>query len=1455
MLRLFIISILLAHWFCITSVMANVEKSSIQHVRLNYLNSNNGLAQNTVDCILKDSRGFMWFGTWNGLCRYDGYSFINYSKRPDLKGLPDNFVQSICEDKQGNIWIGTKKGLTKFIFSENCFSLPQVLTSKLKGFSIRHVTIDAQNNIWIATQNNGVLLIKEDKLNTYSVIKIPVKSLPSQHINHICVNNQTVFIGTENGLSILDHNSLNKITQFDNLIDSVSSLVVNCSFVDSKNNIWVGTSNGLYEYDSSKKQIYFYTKRNKDLSGLNHIAVSEIIEDNSGTIIIGTLGGLNFFDPLSHSFYHLSDNFKEQQKLNNPFVNSMLADDQGNIWIGTDKGGVNYYNIYQKPFYSITNTPLNPNSISHNTINSILSEKDALWVGTAGGGLNRIVRDGETIQHFDLGTSPQEPVGSNFITSIFRNTNNQLWLGTWGDGLKRLKSLNKKTFETFRHDNSPNSLCSNFISSIVELNNDQLLIGTLKGLDLYHIKQDSFTHIDSNLKLENPLEVGCILLDHQKQIWIGTRNGLYRIKENQLDLLEQIESINYDTFFNQEGDSFSIPGNYIISLFESQDGTVWIGTYGSGISKYSKNNSGNYSFTTYTDKNGLCNNVAYAIEEDLSGNLWVSTDNGLSKFNPKTEDFQNYYIKDGLLNDQFYWSASDTDDDGKIYFGGIAGLNYFTPKDIVPYKENLKPVFTQISVFNTPVEINQKFHSNVILKKSLSETKEIELSYKDAVFSIEFSALDYFLPEKINYAYKMEGVDQDWVTVPASRRFANYTNMSGGDYIFKVKASNSDGIWSNHISELKIKVNPPFWQTIWFQFVILLTVVLLVINYIKYRTRFLKEQKRKLENQVLERTEKIEEQKEKLRHQAEHLQFTNEELAVRQEFIEGQKLELEIQNEKIAQQRDKMIELNSEVKQVNQLRLRFFTNISHEFRTPLTLIIDPLEQLMKKLSRDQNTINTLKIIDRNAKRLLHLINRLIYFRQIENEKMDLLVSKGNLNDFLHDIFESFENLAQHMQIKYHFEAQKTSSETWFDAEKLENIFYNLLSNAFKYTPKNGEITMKVKFVEKDTDAIFPTPYAYIEVIDNGKGIAKEHLPFIFERFYHAESEIELNTNNSGIGLALTSEIIKILHGKIQVQSEIKKGSCFQVYLPYTTDRYNEKDLDRKNTQTEVKLKARVDTLVHNMINPESNLEFEDTKKQDKSKPLVLIVEDNFDLRTFLMQTLKEDYRILGAENGNIGFKMAKKHSPDLVVSDVMMPILNGIELCKCMKKEIQTSHIPIILLTAKNMVENWVEGLETGADDYISKPFNLQLLQIRMKNLIESRMKLKRMFNSSQNISAKNITSNPVDEEFINKVYRILEKNYTNPDFTINQFAGEMFVSSSLLYKKLKVITDLNITNFINTYKLKKAMELIQETKLPISDIAFAVGFNDPKYFSRVFRKHYGMSPSDFIHNSLKTKN
>jgi len=1430
------------------NVFALENVTTPEQIRLNYITSKEGLPQNTVDCILKDSQGFMWFGTWNGLCRFDGYNFTIFNKDHEGISLPGNFIQTLCEDNKGNIWVGTEQGLALFDYSKFSFVALPGMKDNLGKYSITHIVTGRNNNMYVATAGNGLWKIEEGEETGYMISCIS-EGIPSPEIHHLCLlEDNHLLAGTSNGLAIINTEGKTTLPPWNKLKQTLEGIDISIIYQDSGKNIWIGTSaSGLYHFESNTMQMSRY-EANDEINSLNHQTVYAIIEDLSGNIIVGTLGGLNYFDPAKNNFKHFPENSETHKFLNNPFVNSLYADEPGNIWIGTEKGGINHYNTFQKLFFALKNDPTNKNSISHNTINSIYKEGNTLWVGTAGGGLNKLTHNHTINKRFIADPGNPLSITSNFISALSRDLEGNFWVGTWGGGLNLLIDENRNYFNPFLH--SPNdsaTLCNNFISCIETLDPHRLLIGTRGGIDLFSPSENKFMHIHQRMHLNQPLEVGCILADSDQQIWAGTENGLYRFsKEELLNVSEETDSVGYELFLNTPDDPNSLPGNYVISIFEASDGSIWFGTYGNGICTYTHDGSKN-KFINYNEKDGLCNNVAYAIEEDLNGNLWISTDNGLSKFDPHSKKFQNFYQNDGLLSDQFYWSSSFADKNGTLYFGGIEGLNYFSPEQIEPYPNTPNPVFTEFYIFNNPVSVGEEYHSQVVLEKPISQTEQIRLSHKDAVFSIEFSALDYFLPKKVKYAYKMEGVDQRWVEVDANRRFANYTNLSGGEYIFRVKASNSDGVWSEKTARLEIEVIPPFWEKAWFQVFAVMVISLLVMAYIHYRTRFFKIQKRKLEVLVHERTNKIEEQKEELELQADNLKKTNQKLEERQILIEGQKVELEKQNQQIASQRDEVIELNKKVNLVNQLRLRFFTNISHEFRTPLTLIIDPLEQLQDKYKNDKNTSNTLAIINRNAQRLLHLINQLIYFRKIETGKLKLNVSKGDLVDFLQEIFSSFSDLAENQGITYEFMHNKTEKETWFDSEKTENVFYNLLSNAFKFTPMSGSIKMIVDFVEQSNQEVIPAPFVSVSIMDSGQGIEAKHLPRLFDRFYKAEqNKRDTDFTSSGIGLALTYEIVQALHGKINVESTPGKGSRFTVYLPFTKDAFEIHELNENAVPANINIEGRIKVLSDHIVARESGYEKDGEVTDDKNKPTVLIVEDNFDMRSFLLQTLRSDYRVLGAENGKIGLEMAKKYSPELIVSDVMMPVMDGMELCSRLKKTIQTSHIPVILLTAKNLIENWIEGLETGADDYIPKPFNLQILQIKMRNLIEMRRKIKELFSSPENVEPNQLSNNAIDEDFISKAYSILEKNYDRKDFSTDQFANEMCVSRSLLYKKIKALTDLNIIDFINSYKLKKSVAIMRKNNVSISEVAFASGFNDPKYFSRIFKKFYGVCPSEF---------
>ncbi len=1438
-------------------ILVHGLKGQEVNLRFQHITSEQGLSQNTIGCILQDSRGFMWFGTWNGLDRYDGFNFLVFKSENNQGGLSNNFIYSICEDKEGNIWAGTKNGLNKIDHLTNeittFYSFPND-TNCISGNIINALYCDNQGSIWVGTAGNGMTRIRYDaKGGKYQFTRFlndrtNSGSIPGSEINTILQDKQGfLWVGTSTGLGRMDPGTTKfAVFRNDNSKNSLSSNGILSVFEDKEGILWIGTTNGLNRFNPFSNDFARFLPDPDNPNSISHLTVKSVTEDLEGHLLVGTLGGLDRFNQENGSFYHFPVGQNNNYGLNNEFINALFADKQGNIWIGTDKGGISKYNSNQKGFGYYTSNASNPNSLSNNTINSVYDDPSFLWIGTAGGGLNRFNKSEGKFTHYHNSRHDPGSISSNFISAICKDYNGDMWVGTWGGGLNQIVSQNGiGRFMSYRENSGATGIVSDFVSSVWADPAGFLLIGTLTGLDLYDLKEQKFRHIANPPGWKARIsEVGCILKDTRGIYWIGTRIGLYRLDSRLLSGNLKDQDITRYTVENAVANS--LPGDYIISLCEDSQGDIWAGTYGSGVSRIHVSTNGNLTFKNFNQNDGLCNNVIYAIQKDRNNNLWLSTDNGLSRLDLRSGQFRNFYASDGLQSNQFYWTASCSGEDGRLYFGGMEGLNYFDPEKIRDNTFTPKAVITDFKVFNSSVKVGNWNGKKVLLDKVINEKSSLNLSYRENVFSFEFSSLDYFLPEKVQFKYRMQGVDKGWVTVPSSRRFVTYTNLEGGDYIFEVKACNSDGIWNNVPTTLMIHISPPFWATLWFRILFLIFVIALVLAYIRYRTISLHRQKLVLETLVKERTSMIEEQNETLHFQAKSLLESNVLLASGKELIEGQKTQLEFQNQEISEQRDKLIELNNHVKLVNQFKLRFFTNISHEFRTPLTLILDPLESLIKKLEGDKDSIHTLKLINRNAQRLLHLINQLMNFRRIETGKIELRVTQGDLTGFLNEIFVSFQDLANHQNIRYSFDTEDIHQLCWFDPEKIENIFYNLLSNAFKFTPENGLISMKVRFCEPHQNLPeFSFPHISIEISDTGKGIAAMHLPYLFDRFYQAESTTENRQKGSGIGLALTQELVKAIHGLISVESKINQGSTFTVLLPYRREDFAENEIDLSADIQIVSLQSKVDVISDEILHADLP-EDSDPLHADKSKPLILIVEDNYDLRNFMLHSLKQDYRMIGAENGKEGFELAKKYTPDLIISDIMMPVMDGLELCSRLKKELHTSHIPVILLTAKVMIEHWIEGLETGADDYIPKPFNLQVLQVRIQNLIDERRRLKKMFSSPQETPGSNLAGSSIDEEFMSKAIAIVEKSYWNPDFSASQFASEMFVSRSLLYKKIRAITDLNITDFINSFKLRKSVELIRENKQPITEIAFNVGFNDPKYFSRIFRKFYGMSPSEF---------
>ncbi len=1444
----------------------------ISNYRITHLTTENGLSQNTIDCILKDSRGFMWFGTWNGLNRYDGYNFKIYKKEDDTNSISNNFIYSMCEDSEGNLWIGTRYGLNKFLFKKNQFIKYFHNTKNKKSISdnwINVVYFDKRGQLWLGTNGQGLDMINTkgnpDAIVTqkYNHNTNNPNSLSSNNVRCIFEDHSgRLWIGTSNGLNLFDKKTGKfKVYQSSFDISTISNNEIRCIFEDKNNNLWIGTQAGLNRWDPSTDQFTRIIHNSDDPKSISHSTIDDIIQDSEGNIYMATLGGLNRYNPNNNSFEHFTTYKNNKNSLNNEFINALYTDSTGIVWVGTEKGGINKFNIYQKQFNTISDNVEDKYHLSHSTVNSIRAEKDFLWIGTAGGGLNCLNRKTGRMEYYKNNTHDPNSIASDFITSICRDKNGNLWIGTWGLGFDKFTLYGNKA--VFSHNqvntSNSNSLINNFVSTIYQDNIGVIWIGTEGGLDKFDPQSNSFQHICNNSGSAIAIrEVGCILRDSQLNLWIGTRNGLYFIDKKYLnDKNQEITSDKVVLITINPGFANSISENYIISIYEDSKKQIWFGTYGNGLNKLTKFDADKklFQFEHFTQKSGLSNNVIYGILEDNVGNLWLSTDYGLSKLDPKSGRFMNYYEADGLLSNQFYWTACYKENDDYLYFGGMKGLNYFRPEDITESTEVPRVTITDFKIYNNPVNVGFWKNKRVILKEVISETQTIKLSYHENTFSFEFSALNYDMPEKNEYSYRMVGVDHDWINVTSNRRFASYTKLKGGEYLFQVKASNNDGKTDEKTTNLKIIIKPPFWETIWFIFILIFIALAGVVIYFRMHTRSLKNQKQRLERLVHERTHEIEEQKEKLEKQAITLQDANLQLEHKRELIEGQKIRLENQNREILEQRDKLLVLNKKVKAVNQLKLKFFTNISHEFRTPLTLILGPLEKLMSKSGTDEDSKQTLSLINRNAQRLLFLINQLMDFRKIEKGKMDLTVSQGNLKEFVENILFSFHDLSVQRKISLNLACDLDTTETWFDHEKMENIIYNLLSNAFKYTPENRRIWVKIGYPSRfknthDNQAISIEDLLEIQVGDTGIGIEEEKIPLIFKRFYHTES-VDQSSTGSGIGLSLTKELVKTHHGSIFVDSKPGKGSVFYVQIPYKKDFYDQKEIGTK-TFNSSGIQNQVEVLKFGLLNDSKSHKVNSVKffpKKNSDKPVILIAEDNSELREFIVSRLGNSYGLLESVNGKDALDAANKYGPDIIVSDIMMPEMDGLELCRTIKENLHTSHIPVILLTAKSSVESQIEGFKTGADDYMPKPFSLELLETRISNLIDSRKKLRKLFSNQPLTETEKITSTPIDQKFLSKAIQYVEINIDKPEIGVNDFAEHMCISRSFLHKKLIALTDQSATDFINTIRLKKSKELLLSHTYNISEIAYAVGYNDPKYFSRLFRKHFGISPTDFIKN------
>jgi len=1355
--------------------------------RFDHLTIENGLSSNHTRFIYQDSKGFLWVATEDGLNRYDGYTFKHYKHDPKNKNsLSDNAVYSIYEDDENLFWITTRNGLNIFDpvkekftrFNHNPSDSSAISSDKLI-----EIVEDTLGNIWIASRQGLNQFNRKNRTFTvYKNIPESINSLSHNYVNTLLVDrNGNLWAGTKKGLNKFNYNDSTFTRYYSNpdLPGSLSNDFINCIYEDTDGNLWIGTISGLNKLVSSKGDSADFIHFNYDplnpnsLSGNN---VKTICEDDDKNLWIGTIGGgISIYNPQSNKFSAIKHNPKSSQSLSDDIIYHLTKDNSGIIWVSTFSKGINKFNPAKRRFAHYQPDPNTFLQIKENDITAVLIDiNKKLWIGTNGNGLALIDKkslhyNGENKNIYRKGD--KNSINNDYITSIIQDREGFIWIGTFGGGLNKYDSY-KKHFTVYKKEkNNPKSLSNDFIHTVYEDKEGFIWVGTgLGGVCRFDKNTNTFNCYNynpsepQNEKNPSAVEVTAICEDAKGFLWFGTSTGGL----NKFDKKNQ----TFTHFRHHPDQPDGIGSNRIVTIYADSKNNLWVGTFGNGLNLYDRQSD---SFIHFTEDDGLAGNTVVAIVEDSDNNLWISTNNGISKFDPAEKLFRNFNTNDGLQGKEFNANSVYYDENNNlIYFGGVNGLNIFNPDMITDNLVKPEIVITDFRLFNKSITPG----ANSVLDQSIQFTDQINLSYDQNVIAFEFSALHFINPVKNSYAYKMEGFDSEWIN-SGSKRFAEYTNLDPGNYVFKVKGANSDGIWNETGTSISIIIDPPFWRT-WWAYVIY--IVLIIGGFLSIRRYEL--------NRI------------------------------------GLKNQL------------KLKELESKKHQeIDELKSKFFANISHEFRTPLTIILGSLDKLTKEMDVTSD-IKEYAVMKRNASRLLQLINQLLELSRIESGTVKLIVSENDIVKFLKRITASFSSLAYQKNLKILFdgvdiETAKADQEImiYFDKKKIETVFYNLLSNALKFTSEGERIEVNI---------YRQANFVKINFVNTGVEIPKEKTERIFERFYQVDDSGTRNFEGSGIGLSLAKEYVELHKGMIEVESADNK-TRFTIYLPI-----GKSHLDIENISTKFDDTESFDFATSIPASELTTTEIQNIYLTDIDKTKILIVEDNYDLREMIKENLRGEYIVLEAENGFKGQEIAEDKIPDLIISDIMMPKMDGNELTKKIKSNEKTNHIPIILLTAKAATKDKLEGLESGADDYLIKPFNEQELKIRVRNLIKIRQQMREKFQSQMLIKPSDVIIPSTQKLFVDKLSKIIEANMSNEHFSVEDLCKELGMSRSQLHRKIKAVTNQSTSEFIRNFRLQRAAELLKQDAGNIAEISYMVGFNSQNYFTKMFQNLYGKTPLEF---------
>jgi signal transduction histidine kinase/ligand-binding sensor domain-containing protein/DNA-binding response OmpR family regulator len=1359
-------------------------------------NSSDGLSQHDINCILQDKDGFLWFGTNDGLNKYDGYNFKVFKPSKNIKSsISGRIIQKMVSDSYGNLWIASLDGGLNYYDTkqEAFFNFSEKLAQF--GNYANDITLSDDGVLWIQfKQKTCYAVLKEnfEDMEFRSLLNDDTNSPREKLGNKILQKNRKLFFSSSQVLYSLSYtisaDKLRDVEFIPNQAQSYASQIIVSDGVkwelyndkiifngEEKSNLTVRVNNlsnraGVLDWDKNlwciiNDKLSIVSKVGDELSvkiidfeklefvGLKNNSINCVFLDKTGNLWVGSNGGGIYKKTNSnYQFNHLNKN-NTKGSLSSNKIRSLYEDQFGNLWIGTEGGGVNFlsnkaknYNAFESFAFSKESSGVTSNNIFSVTENVIDKDNSILWFSTENGGLNKLLlnRNDKSknfkFVKFNTPTSDGTNIKSLAIHSIYSEGKNRLWIGYYGLGLG-LAEWDGAGDQPFFSYINPTNQTKEFSGKIIR--------------DIYR--------------------------DSYGILWFTTNNGLNKLIENSNDITKS----NFKSYRYDSTNEKSIGSDYTLQLFESSKKTLWIGTIGGGLNKLIRDEDGSVvEFKRYSSQNKLFpDDVINSLNEDNRGLLWVGTNTGLIRFDPQKETYETYSTNE-LQNPGMSEISALKRNSGELIFGGVNGINVFTPDPSIKKDISPKPLITDLSIMYEPVEPMEKINNQIILNKSISHTEHITLDNNINNFSFSFSSLHYNDSKLNKYKYILEGFDKNWIETTSNLRIANYTNIRPGNYIFKVYGSNNKGMWSEYPAKVVITLSPPWYLTFWSKIVYVFSLVILVYFLRKF-TIINIQRKRKLE------FDRLEKEKEK---------------------------------------------------EINKVKLEFFTNISHELRSPLTLILGPAEKLIKQgdALQKKERQRLYQTMQRNSDYLLKLIKQLLDFRKLDQGKIKLNCTHINLVTLLHKITDQFYTLAEQEKLELNNSLPKSKLFVWIDTNVIEKILHNLLSNAIKFTPKGGSISIGLRsvFLQKSN---YPDGHVEIYVEDNGKGIRASDLKNVFNRFFQSDNQNKEN-EGVGIGLSFSQNLAKLHGGLIKVKSEHKKGSCFTLLIPLGNSHLSNEQMVENNEIFISKVDHTNNSVLTNDLQTSDSL--------PKDKPSLLIIEDNPEIYHYLTSELSHYYSTFYCIDGSQGIEMAFDKLPDIIISDIMMPKTNGIEVCRKLKNDIRTSHIPFILLSARVNDESKIEGLKSGADVYLTKPFSLEVLKTQITSLLANRKKVHSEFRKP-NFEPSKIDISTLDELFIEKIITIIKENIDNPIFTVQEFSKLSGMSRTTFFNKVKSITGLKPTEFLRNYRLKLAAQFLLKG-FSVKECMYKTGFNTPSYFTQSFKVLYKMTPTEYVQ---KTKN